>query len=76
MIEILDGSKSIECCCYGFVIDVLKSVMNEYFFIFELFFSLDGQYGVYDDINDIWNGVVLEFFVGRGDVSFDLYISF
>lgn len=30
---------------------------------------------MYDEVNNIWNGVVLEFFNGRGDVSFDLYIS-
>ena len=74
-IETPDGSKSIERCCYGFVIDVLKSVMNEYPFIPELLFSLDGRYGVYDDTNDTWNGVVSELLAGRGDASFDLYIS-
>ena len=70
-----DGEKKMEFCCYGFVIDVLEVVMGEYPFIPELLFTLDGQYGVYDEANDTWNGVVAELLSGRGDVSFDLYIS-
>ena len=70
-----DGVKRIDRCCYGFVIDVLQMVIAEYPFIPELLFSLDGQYGVYDEANDTWNGVVSELLNGRGDASFDLYIS-
>lgn len=70
-----DGVKSIERCCYGFVIDVVQMVANEVPFKPELMFSLDGQYGVYDETNDTWNGVVAELLSGRGDASFDLYIS-
>lgn len=75
MIDTPDGTKKVVLCCYGFVIDVLQSVINEYPFIPELLFSLDGQYGVYDEANDTWNGVVSELLSGRGDASFDLYIS-
>ena len=70
-----DGVKMIELCCYGFVIDVLGLVGNQYDFTPELLFTLDGKYGVYDRANDSWNGVVLELMNGRGDASFDLYIS-
>lgn len=70
-----DGVTTIERCCYGFVIDVLGMVIGEYSFIPELLFSLDGQYGVYDETNNTWNGVVSELLTGRGDASFDLYIS-
>ena len=67
--------KEIELCCYGFAIDVIQQVANVYPFTPELLFSLDGQYGVYDEANDSWNGVVAELLSDRGDASFDLYIS-
>lgn len=71
-----DGDKSIELCCYGFVIDVVGLVMNKlHEYKAELHFTLDGQYGVFNQENNSWDGVVSELLEGRGDASFDLYIS-
>ena len=75
VINTSEDKRRVERCCYGFVIDVLQSVINEYPFIPELLFSLDGQYSIYDAANDSWNGVASELLSGRGDASFDLYIS-
>ncbi|PFX22265.1 Glutamate receptor ionotropic, NMDA 1 [Stylophora pistillata] len=73
-IKIVEGQE-IERCCYGFVIDVVNVMCKEMGKIPELLFTLDGQYGVYDEVNNSWNGVVSELLIGRGDISFDLYIS-
>ena len=71
-----DGDKSIELCCYGFVIDVVGLVMTKlYDYKAELHFTLDGQYGVFNQENNSWDGVVSELLEERGDASFDLYIS-
>ena len=67
--------EEIKRCCYGFVIDVLEVICNEMEKVPKLLFSLDGQYGIYDEANNSWNGVVSELLSGRGDISFDLYIS-
>lgn len=75
MVDATNGVERIERCCYGFVIDVVGIVSGQTGFVPELLFTLDGQYGVYDDKNNTWNGVVSELLSGRGDVSFDLYIS-
>lgn len=74
-IDTPNGKKDIVRCCYGFVVDVVQMVANEHPFVPELIFSSDGQYGVYDEVNKTWNGVVSELLSGRGDASFDLYIS-
>ena len=75
MVDTPNGAERIERCCYGFVIDVVQMVSGDIGFVPELLFTLDGQYGVYDHKNNTWNGVVSELISGRGDVSFDLYIS-
>ena len=74
-IDTPNGKTDIVHCCYGFVVDVVQMVVNEHPFVPELIFCSDGQYGVYDEVNNTWNGVVSELLNGRGDVSFDLYIS-
>ncbi|XP_068670177.1 glutamate receptor ionotropic, NMDA 1-like [Montipora capricornis] len=74
-IDTPNGKTDIVLCCYGFVVDVVQMVVIEHAFVPELVFCSDGQYGVYDEVNNTWNGVVSELLNGRGDVSFDLYIS-
>lgn len=66
-----------ELCCYGFAIDVLKLVREEVSLGFDadLRFSDDGQYGVYNTVNDSWNGIVADLLEDKGDVTLDLYVS-
>jgi hypothetical protein len=71
-----DGTKSTEeYCCYGFAIDVLNLIKEEVGFDPDLYFSEDGQYGVYNTENNSWNGIVSELLENKGDITLDLYVS-
>ncbi|KAK3749934.1 hypothetical protein QZH41_017384 [Actinostola sp. cb2023] len=67
--------QSVELCCYGFAIDVLNLIKEEIGFDADIRFSGDGQYGVYNTVNDSWNGIVSELLENKGDVTLDLYVS-
>ncbi|EDO48986.1 predicted protein, partial [Nematostella vectensis] len=59
----------------GFAIDVLELIKQALNFEPELRFSEDGQFGVYDEVNKTWNGIVKELLDDKGDITLDLYIS-
>lgn len=62
----------VQFCCFGFFIDLLRFFECQFGFVFEIYFVLDGQYGIIDEEMGKWNGVMNELVLGRGDLVLDL----
>lgn len=60
------GTTVSKLCCFGFSIDLLKTLERELGFIPKIYFVADGQYGSFGEKNGKWNGIVNELVTGRG----------
>ena len=65
----------VKLCCFGFSIDLLRTLERELGFVPEIYFVSDGQYGIVDKETGKWNGIVNELVSGRGDLALDLALT-
>lgn len=69
------GTTVSKLCCFGFSIDLLKTLERELGFIPEIYFVADGQYGSFGEKIGKWNGIVNELVTGRGDLALGLAMT-
>lgn len=50
------------------MIDLLGLIQDKLSFFYELYFVLDGKYGVIDDVIGLWNGMIGEVLYGKVDM--------
>ena len=62
-------------CCRGYAIDVIRLLEAEAGFRSDLRFSKDGKFGVYDALNNSWNGIVSELIENKADLAVNLFVS-
>ena len=65
----------VQLCCFGFSIDLLRSLERQLGFVPEIYLVSDGQYGIIDEETGKWSGVMNELVSGRGDLALDLVMT-
>lgn len=62
-------------CCYGASLDFLSFLQKDLNFEAYIYFAPDGQYGVFNDSSDEWNGIVQELLSGRALLSLEMGLN-
>ncbi|KAJ7389545.1 hypothetical protein OS493_030930 [Desmophyllum pertusum] len=59
-------------CCFGASLDFLSFLQTDLDFEAHIYFTPDGQYGVFNDSSGKWNGIVQELLTGRAMLSLEM----
>ena len=58
-----------QCCCTGFLIDVLRWLENDLHVAVHMYLVKDGTFGAFDETTKRWNGMIADLLANHADVA-------
>ena len=73
--DYLADSAPQKFCCFGISIDFLSFLQQDLNFDADIYFAPDGQYGVVNESDGSWNGIVEELITGKAMLSLEMGLN-
>lgn len=70
--DYLADSTPNKFCCFGISIDFLSLLQQDLNFDADIYFAPDGQFGIVNDSDGSWNGIVEELITGKATLSLEM----